>query len=99
MGNRNKVSGIRCRVSGRKRKQRTRSSLLDPRSSRRGVLLLVVLSMLVLFMLIGTAFLMTSNQSRTAAKGSAKQDRLGNYATRLLDRALMHILRDSDNQY
>ncbi len=66
---------------------------------RRGVLLLVVLSMLVLFMLMGTAFLMTSNQSRMAAKGSAKGHRLGNDATRLLDRALMHLVRDSDNEH
>src|SRR5262245_16594317 len=67
------------------------------RRSRRGVLLLVVLSMLVLFMLIGTAFLMTSDQSRTAAKGSAKLNRLGNHATRLLDRAAMQLVRDSNN--
>src|SRR4051812_38666906 len=67
------------------------------RSSRRGVLLLVVLSMLVLFMLVGTAFLMTSNQTRTTMKDMAKQDRLGNLATRLLDRAALHIIRDTDN--
>lgn len=69
------------------------------RSSRRGVLLLVVLSMLVLFMLIGTAFLMTSSHSRDAAKGSAKKDRVGNHATRLLDRALLQLLRDTENPH
>src|SRR5947209_5086306 len=56
-----------------------------PRSTRRGVLLLVVLSMLVLFMLIGTAFLMTSNQSRVNSKHSATQNRVGNLASRILD--------------
>jgi len=53
--------------------------------------------MLVLFMLIGTAFLMTSSHSRDAAKGAAKKDRLGNHATRLLDRALLQLLRDTEN--
>ena len=38
-----------------------------------------MLSLLVLFMLIGTAFLMTSNQYRNASKASAKHDRVGNY--------------------
>ncbi len=70
-----------------------------PRSPRRGVLLLVVLSMLVLFMLIGTAFLMTSSQSRDAAKGSAKKNRLGNHATKELGRALLHVLRDTENPH
>lgn len=65
------------------------------RAERRGVLLLVVLSLLVLFMLIGTAFLMSSNQYRHSAKASAKLNRLGNYPTKLLDRALMQVLRDT----
>ncbi|MCI0331954.1 MAG: hypothetical protein L0228_01860 [Planctomycetes bacterium] len=69
----------------------------SPRPPRRGVLLLVVLSMLVLFMLIGTAFLMTSNQARTSAKYNARGDRLGNRADELLDRGLMQIVRDTEN--
>jgi hypothetical protein len=60
-------------------------------------LLLVVLAMLVLFMLIGTAFIMTSGQSMTAAKDMAKSDRLGNVATELQERALMQLLRDTEN--
>ena len=67
------------------------------RASRRGVLLLVVLSMLVLFMLIGTAFLMSSSQSRDSAKANAKKDRLGNHATKLLDGALLKVVRDTEN--
>ncbi len=67
--------------------------------SRRGVLLLVVLSMLVLFMLIGTAFLMSSSQEQKTAKNMAKDMRVGNFATKLLDRALLQVLRDTDNQY
>src|SRR6478672_486018 len=52
-----------------------------PRASRDGVLLLVVLSMLVLFMLIGTAFLMSSSQEQKTAKNLSKVDRVGNYGT------------------
>ena len=48
-------------------------------------------------MLIGTAFLMSSNQYRKGMKEQAKQDRIGNYPTKLLDRAVMQILRDTDN--
>ena len=51
-------------VGGRRRSSlapRTRSRSSPLAQSRRGVLLLVVLSMLVLFMLIGTAFLMSSS--------------------------------------
>src|SRR3954471_15975602 len=75
-----------------------RRSRNAPSPRRRGVLLLVVLSMLVLFMLVGTAFLMSSNQLREMMKEAAKQDRLGNYATKLLERALFQIVRDTDNQ-
>ncbi len=78
------------------------SSPLAPRSSRQrrpGVLLLVVLSMLVLFMLVGTAFLMTADQSRVSSKSNAKKDRLGNVATQDLTRALMQLLRDTENPY
>jgi hypothetical protein len=70
---------------------------LAPPSSRRGVLLLVVLSMLVLFMLVGTAFLLTSSQYRTAAISAAKADRVGTPPDDLLDRALMQVLRDTNN--
>ena len=56
------------------------------RSSRRGVLLLVVLSMLVLFMLVGTAFMMSSSLGNKASKGNASLNRVGNNGTKLLDR-------------
>src|SRR4051812_46481146 len=69
------------------------------RDSRSGVLLLVVLSMLVLFMLIGTAFLMSSSQEQKTAKNLSKVDRVGNYGTKLLDRALLQIVRDTSNPY
>ena len=68
-------------------------------ASRRGVLLLVVLSMLVLFMLIGTAFLMSSSQEQKTAKHMSKDKRVGNFATKNLDRGLLQILRDTENPY
>jgi len=61
------------------------------------VLLLVVLSMLVLFMLVGTTFLMSSNQQGKTASASSKLNRVGNHGTRLLDRAMLEMLRDTDN--
>lgn len=63
------------------------------------MLLLVVLSMLVLFMLIGTAFLMTASQQRVSATNAARHDRLNNYATKQLERALFQLVRDTDNPH
>lgn len=80
------------------RESRARRSRRSQAAKRRGVLLLVVLSMLVLFMLVGTAFLMSSNQSREAMKDAAKQNRLGDLATRNLDRAMLQLVRDTQNQ-
>jgi hypothetical protein len=42
------------------------------RASRRGVLLLIVLSMLTLFMMLGAAYLAAATRARTAAKAYAK---------------------------
>ncbi|TWT88980.1 hypothetical protein Mal64_24710 [Pseudobythopirellula maris] len=69
------------------------------RRSRRGVLLLVVLSMLVLFMLIGTAFLVSSDQHRTAARILEKKNRATSQPDDLLERALMQLLRDTNNRH
>lgn len=86
-----------ARLASRRSLPAARSSLLVSRSSdRRGVLLLVVLGMLVLFMLIGTAWLMVSSQSRTQAVHAAKVNRVGNKPGELLDRALREWLRDTD---
>src|SRR5262245_33096415 len=68
------------------------------RRNRRGVLLLVVLSMLVLFMLIGTAFLMSSSASRDSAKFAAKAKRLDKLATKRMDDALLTIVRDTEDR-
>src|SRR3954465_4099266 len=77
-----------------------KSEIRNPKSkrgARRGVLLLVVLSMLVLFMLVGTAFLMTSNQSRTMMKEEGRAIRLNKDADKQLESGLLQILRDTEN--
>src|SRR3989304_3035477 len=96
MSFRNRDSGHKSRTSSRRPTAR-RFALRAPLRSRRGVLLLVVLSLLVLFMLIGTAFLMSSNQYRNSAKAAAKHDRFGTPPTKLLDRALVQVLCDTGN--
>jgi hypothetical protein len=81
------------------------NSRLAPRAarlprSRRGVLLLVVLSVLVLFLMIGTAFIIVAKQSEKAAKtATAATIKETNAAARgnLLNDVVLQIVRDTDN--
>ncbi len=50
-------------------------------------------------MLIGTAFLMTSNQARVNAKNEAKGNRLNKDATKNLYSALLQVVRDTENPH
>ena len=98
-------SGIgRQATRSRRRGRRSSSSLQPPASSlrhpRRGVLLLVVLSVLVLFMMLGTAFLLTAKQAEKAGKAvsrgairTARTDVQGG----LLDEAVLQLVRDTKN--
>ena len=52
--------------------------------------------MLVLFLLMGTAFLMTANITKVAAVHAARLNRHGNPPGDLADRALMTLLRDTE---
>jgi len=75
----------------------TRNSKL--RRSRRGVLLLVVLSLLVLFMMIGTAFIVSSKQFEKGAKASQRAAlQASDVAAHsdLLDEVLMQLVRDTN---
>lgn len=65
--------------------------------SRRGVLLLVVLSMLVLFALIGITFVLVASQSRRAMRGEARQDQQTDTPSRQLDDVFAQIVRDTTN--
>lgn len=66
---------------------------------RRGVLLLVVLSMLVLFLLIGTTFVLTTSSFRNSAKVIEKKHQTSLQPGDRLERALLHILRDTNNPH
>jgi len=65
--------------------------------SRRGVLLLVVLSTLIVFLLLGTLLLTQSTRSRTAARAfatmNASSSSNGALARDVLDEALMQLVR------
>ncbi len=68
--------------------------------NRNGVLLLVVLSLLVLFMMLGTAFVITAKQSSEAAK--ALKEAMANAASPtkqgdLLDDVVNQLVRDTNN--
>ena len=67
------------------------------RSSRRGVLLLVVLSMLTLFLMLGTAYLVVSTRSRETARAFAKLTMQSDSARvpheQLLDNAFLRLIR------
>lgn len=85
----------RNRRSATKRAPR-RLTTARPRE-RRGVLLLVVLSLLVLFLLFGSTFLITSGQYRTATRVLDKATRTTFQPADVLERALMQLLRDTNN--
>ncbi|HMP08052.1 MAG TPA: hypothetical protein PJ982_17015, partial [Lacipirellulaceae bacterium] len=79
-----------------------RNPLLVPRDQRRGVLLLVVLSLLVLFLMIGTAFIITAKQSEKAAKvQNVTALRAGSQAAQgqLLDEVVRQLVRDTGNPH
>jgi hypothetical protein len=102
----NKVASYELRVADTSHRAvsplAARYSLLATRRRprRRGVLLLVVLSLLVLFLMIGTAFIISTKQSEKGAKAARKAaENQANEAARgnLLDDVLLQLIRDTDN--
>jgi len=81
----------------RRRRGTTQLGAVASSGDRRGVLLMVVLSMLALFLLLGTAFLVSSNFYADTAKQAAKENRTENNPTDLLERAMLQVLRDTNN--
>ena len=82
------------------RTSRTRNSRRATRDPRRGILLLVVLSMLTLFLLIGTAFIVTSKQYQQTNKTRARLTETANSSIDqqdLLNEVLNQLLRDTRN--
>ena len=72
-----------------------RATNTQRRPARRGVLLLIVLSLLVLFVLIGVTFVVVAGQYTRAAKAYAKHEQKGDRPQQELDDALMMLLRGS----
>jgi len=62
---------------------------------RRGVVILIVLSLLVLFTLLVVTYAIVSGQYRRAAEAFARQELLGVHPQKDLDRAFYQILRDT----
>ena len=75
---------------------RTQRSTQSPRR-RRGVLLLVVLSMLVLFLLMGLTFVVVGTSYKDASESFAKIERTGDSPRKELDSAMYQLVRDTTN--
>ncbi len=68
---------------------------------RRGILLLVVLGLLTLFLFIGTAFVISSNQFRLANRSyqqAGNQENISTTQHNFLDEVLNQLVRDTNNQ-
>ncbi len=64
---------------------------------RRGVLLLVVLSLLVLFVLIGVTFVLVASQSRRMSRADSRAEQYGDDYRRQLDDVFAQVVRDTTN--
>ncbi|MCY2986931.1 MAG: hypothetical protein NTY19_03575 [Planctomycetota bacterium] len=66
--------------------------------SRRGIVILIVLSLLVLFIVLAVTFAIVAGQYRRAAEAQAKQELLGGEEKRHLDMALYQLIRDPNDK-
>lgn len=66
---------------------------------RRGVLLLVVLSLLILFVMIAVTYVVVASRHRAANKAYALKDITGDPPRQQLDAAMMQVLRGSANAH
>ena len=83
-------------------KNSNRETRKSPLPSRRGILLLVVLSMLTLFLMLGTAYLVSANYYRKAAKlnaRAAEASYLKVDQASLLEQVINQLVRDTNNQH
>lgn len=63
---------------------------------RRGIVILVVLSLLVLFVLLAVTFAIVAGQYRLAAESHSREEQLGDPPRRVLDRAFYQVVRDTN---
>jgi len=77
----------------RSRKNRKHASSQSRPRKKKGIILLVVLSLLALFMVLVTTFLIAASQYHLGARGQATVDRVGDSPNQLLDRAMYQALR------
>jgi len=61
---------------------------------RKGIAILIVLFLLALFMILVTAFLVSSGQFQETARAQATIERTGDHPAELLDRTMYQLLRD-----
>ncbi|MHB8861704.1 MAG: hypothetical protein ACYC6N_04810 [Pirellulaceae bacterium] len=67
------------------------------RKPRRGVVLLIVLTLLTLLIVVGLTFAILSGQFRRQAEANARKDRYGDPANSLLERAMYQLVRDTND--
>ena len=71
--------------------------MLRRRKPQRGILLLIVLSLLVLFVLIGITFIVVAGQYTKSAKAYSRHELKGDAPSKELDGALMQLLRGTND--
>lgn len=67
------------------------------RRDRRGMLILVVLGLLVLFVMVAVAFVIAASQHRLAARAASRAKLAGTPAKKQLDQAVRQLLRGTTN--
>lgn len=73
--------------------------MMRQRRQRRGVLLLIVLSLLVLFLLVGLSFMVSASQFNRLAKSAARTETTGMPGHKLADSVMYQLLRGTKNPY
>lgn len=64
---------------------------------RRGIVLLIILTLLTLLIVVGLTFALLSGQFRRGADASARKDRYGDPPSAVLERALYQLVRDTND--
>ena len=75
-----------------------KSKIQNPKSRRRGIVLLIVVSLLALFILMGVAFMIVALNYKSAAEGSAKPDQVGDPPEREMELVLDQIIFDTNGR-